>query len=41
VSVAENKTLVRRLLEEQAKGNLDVIDEYLSPDYTNEYTNPS
>jgi len=29
----ENKALVRRFLEEQAKGNLDVIDELLSPDF--------
>jgi len=33
VSVEENKALVRRFLEEQAKGNLDVIDELLSPDF--------
>jgi serine phosphatase RsbU (regulator of sigma subunit)/predicted ester cyclase len=34
VSEAEaNKALVRRFLEEQAKGNLDVIDELLSPDF--------
>jgi predicted ester cyclase len=33
VSVAENKALVRRFLEEQARGNLDVIDELLSPDF--------
>src|SRR5215207_9512305 len=33
VSVEENKALVRRFLEEQAKGNLDVIDEQLSPDF--------
>jgi hypothetical protein len=26
-----NKVLVRRFLEEQAKGNFDVIDELLSP----------
>jgi serine phosphatase RsbU (regulator of sigma subunit)/ketosteroid isomerase-like protein len=31
VSLEENKALVRRFLEEQAKGNLDVIDELLSP----------
>ena len=29
----ENKTLVRRFLEELDKGNLDVIDELLSPDF--------
>jgi predicted ester cyclase len=29
----ENKALVRRFLEEQARGNLDVIDELLSPDF--------
>jgi serine phosphatase RsbU (regulator of sigma subunit)/predicted ester cyclase len=34
VSVEENKALVRRFLEEQAKGNLNVIDELLSPDFT-------
>jgi serine phosphatase RsbU (regulator of sigma subunit)/predicted ester cyclase len=33
VSVEENKALVRRFLEEQARGNLDVIDELLSPDF--------
>jgi serine phosphatase RsbU (regulator of sigma subunit)/ketosteroid isomerase-like protein len=33
VSAEKNKALVRRLLEEQAKGNLDVIDELLSPDF--------
>src|SRR5919112_4624194 len=33
VSVEENKALVRRFLEEQAKGNLNVIDELLSPDF--------
>ena len=33
MSVEENKALVRRFLEEQAKGNLDVIDELLSPDF--------
>jgi serine phosphatase RsbU (regulator of sigma subunit) len=33
VSFEENKALVRRFLEEQAKGNLDVIDELLSPDF--------
>jgi serine phosphatase RsbU (regulator of sigma subunit) len=33
VSLEENKALVRRFLEEQAKGNLDVIDELLSPDF--------
>ncbi len=31
MSLEENKALVRRFLEEQAKGNLDVIDELLSP----------
>jgi predicted ester cyclase len=31
--VEEYKTLVRRFLEELAKGNLDVIDELLSPDF--------
>jgi hypothetical protein len=30
---AENKAIVRRFLEETAKGNLDVIDELLSPDF--------
>ena len=29
----ENKTIVRRFEEEMAKGNLDVIDELLSPDF--------
>src|SRR5215208_1969817 len=29
----ENKTLVRRFLEELDKGNLDIIDELLSPDF--------
>jgi serine phosphatase RsbU (regulator of sigma subunit) len=33
VSLEENKALVRSFLEEQAKGNLDVIDELLSPDF--------
>jgi len=33
MSVEENKALVRRFLEEQAKGNLDVIDELLSPGF--------
>jgi serine phosphatase RsbU (regulator of sigma subunit) len=33
VSLEENKALVRRFLEEQAKGNLDVIDELLSADF--------
>jgi serine phosphatase RsbU (regulator of sigma subunit)/predicted ester cyclase len=33
VSAEDNKALVRRFLEEQAKGNLDVIDELLSPDF--------
>ena len=33
MSFEENKALVRRFLEEQAKGNLDVIDELLSPDF--------
>jgi predicted ester cyclase len=32
-SAAENKTLVRRFLGELARGNLDVIDELLSPDF--------
>jgi serine phosphatase RsbU (regulator of sigma subunit)/predicted ester cyclase len=31
--VEENKALVRRFLEEQARGNLGVIDELLSPDF--------
>ena len=29
----ENKAIVRRFEEEMAKGNLDVIDELLSPDF--------
>jgi serine phosphatase RsbU (regulator of sigma subunit)/predicted ester cyclase len=33
VSVDENKAIVRRFLEEQTRGNLDVIDELLSPDF--------
>jgi serine phosphatase RsbU (regulator of sigma subunit)/predicted ester cyclase len=33
VSVEENKALARRFLEEQFKGNLDVIDELLAPDF--------
>jgi serine phosphatase RsbU (regulator of sigma subunit)/predicted ester cyclase len=33
VSVEENKALVRRFLEEQARGNLGVIDDLLSPDF--------
>ena len=33
MSVEENKALVRRFLEEQARGNLVVIDELLSPDF--------
>src|ERR671913_214901 len=33
VSVEENKALVRRFLEEQFRGNLDVIDELLTPDF--------
>src|SRR5215212_6191581 len=32
-SAEENKVIVRRYLEELAKGNLDVIDELLSPDF--------
>jgi predicted ester cyclase len=32
-SAEENKAIVRRLVEELAKGNLDVIDELLSPDF--------
>jgi steroid delta-isomerase-like uncharacterized protein len=32
-SAEENKAIVRRFLEELAKGNLDVIDELLSPDF--------
>jgi serine phosphatase RsbU (regulator of sigma subunit)/predicted ester cyclase len=33
VSAEENKGLVRRFLEELAKGNLDVIDELVAPDF--------
>jgi serine phosphatase RsbU (regulator of sigma subunit) len=33
MSLEENKALVRRFLEEQAKGNLGVIDELLHPDF--------
>lgn len=33
MSVEQNKALVRRFLEELAKGNLNVIDELLSPDF--------
>jgi predicted ester cyclase len=33
MSAEENKTLVRRFLEETAKGNLDVIDELVAPDF--------
>jgi hypothetical protein len=29
----ENKAIVRRLVEELAKGNLDVIDKLVGPDY--------
>jgi predicted ester cyclase len=29
----KNKALVRRFLEEQAKGNIDIIDELLAPDF--------
>ena len=29
----ENKAIVRRFEEELAKGNLDIIDEMLSPDF--------
>ena len=29
----KNKAIVRRFLEEQAKGNIDIIDELLSPDF--------
>ena len=32
-STVENKAIVRRFLEELDKGNLDVIDELLSPDF--------
>ena len=32
-SAEENKAIVRRFLEEVVKGNLDVIDELLSPDF--------
>jgi ketosteroid isomerase-like protein len=28
-----NKVLVRRFIEESTKGNLDVIDELLAPDF--------
>jgi predicted ester cyclase len=33
VSAEENKAIVRRFLEELIKGNLDVVDELLSPDF--------
>ena len=33
MSAEENKALVRRFLDEQARGNLGVIDELLSPDF--------
>ena len=33
MSAEENKALVRRFLEELVKGNLDVVDELLSPDF--------
>jgi predicted ester cyclase len=33
MSLEENKALVRRFLEEQARGNLGVIDELLHPDF--------
>ena len=33
MSGEENKARVRRFLEEQARGNLGVIDELLSPDF--------
>ena len=33
MSAEENKALVRRFLKELAEGNLDVIDELLSPDF--------
>ena len=33
MSAEENKALVRRFLEELIKGNLDVVDELLSPDF--------
>jgi predicted ester cyclase len=36
----EYKTLVRRFLEELAKGNLDVIDELLSPDFVDRSLTP-
>src|SRR5918995_4587640 len=32
-SAEQNKAIVRRFLEELDKGNLDVIDELLSPDF--------
>jgi ketosteroid isomerase-like protein len=32
-SAEEDKAIVRRFLEELNKGNLDVIDELLSPDF--------
>ena len=33
VSAEENKALVHRLFEAQAKGDLDAIDELLAPDF--------
>jgi predicted ester cyclase len=33
MSAEKNKAIVRRLMEELAKGNVDVIDELLSPDF--------
>jgi ketosteroid isomerase-like protein len=32
-SAEENKTLVRRFFVAQARGDMDVIDELLSPDF--------
>ena len=33
MSAEENKALVRRFVEELDRGNLDVIDELLAPDF--------
>ena len=35
MSTEENKAVVRRLLDVWSKGNIDLIDELLAPDYVN------
>jgi serine phosphatase RsbU (regulator of sigma subunit)/predicted ester cyclase len=40
VTAGENKALVRRFLEELVKGNLDVIDELVAPDFVDRSLHP-